>query len=120
MACKGPLAAALLACALAAPALAVNNLFLSNSPLGRMTSQDVDIFYAAVAQVLNDGADGVPATWENSRTGARGTLTPLATYPGPTGPCRDLRVQNSVRGINGNTVVSMCKTADGDWRMRID
>ena len=97
-------------------ALAANLNFLGNAPISRMTQEDIDIFYGAAVKALDSAADGEGRRWENPKTRAGGTLTPLKTYPGPGGRCRDLQVENSAGGLSNRTVVSMCKQADGAWK----
>lgn len=101
----------------AGAALAANTTFLGDAPISRMTAEDVDILYAAAIRVLDSGADGVAQTWENRATGAGGVLTPLNSYTRGATPCRDLHVRNHAREIQGQgTVLTMCRTADGEWK----
>ncbi|MGQ0578235.1 MAG: hypothetical protein ACT4PQ_04910 [Betaproteobacteria bacterium] len=99
-----------------AAVLAANLNFLGNTPISRMTQEDIDIFYGAAVKALDSAADGEQRRWENPTTRAGGTLTPLRTYPGPVDRCRDLQVENSAGGLSNRVVVSMCKQADGAWK----
>jgi surface antigen len=111
------LAIALLAGLCASAALAANTTFLGDAPISRMTPEDVDILYAASIRVLEIGSDGVAQTWENPATGAGGVLTPLKSYTRGATRCRDLHVKNHAREIQSQgTVLTLCRTADGQWK----
>jgi len=102
-------------------ASAANALVLGNAPISRMNTQDVDLLFAAAQAVLDVGEDGVGRRWENPRTGAGGTLTPVRTYTGDSGPCRDLMVENRAGGITGPAMtVSVCRAANGEWKLKAD
>jgi surface antigen len=59
----------------------------------------------------------VAQSWQNRTTGAGGVLTPLNSYARGASLCRDLHVKNHAREIQGQgTVVTMCRTADGEWK----
>ena len=107
----------LLAAFCAVNALAVNTTFLRDAPVSRMTREDVDILWAAATRVLESGPDGVAQTWENRATGAGGVLTPLKTSARGATRCRDLQVKNHAGELQGQaTVVTLCRTADGEWK----
>jgi surface antigen len=98
-------------------ALAANTTFLGDAPISRMTAEDVDILYDSAMRALDESPDGVARRWENPATGAGGVLTPLNTYARGANRCRDLHVKNHAREIQGQgTVVTLCRTADGQWK----
>lgn len=102
-------------------ALAANLGFLGNAPISRMTDEDVDILYRAVAEVLDNGADGAGVDWGNPKTGAGGTLVPLDSFKGPAGQaCRHLQVANHAGGLRNKTVLTLCKSPDGAWKAKTD
>jgi hypothetical protein len=80
-----------------------------------------DLIYAraAASDVLSSGGKDASAPWENPRTGARGTVTPIAssyTQDGQT--CRDFLasyVQGSAQSwMQGEA----CKQDKGVWEIR--
>ena len=80
-----------------------------------------DLAYAraAASDVLNRGGKTASAPWENPRTGARGTVTPIAsayTQDGQT--CRDFLASyvtdNSQSWMQGEA----CKQDKGVWEIR--
>ena len=82
---------------------------------------DADLAYAraAVTAVLSRGEKDTSMPWENPGTGARGTVTPIAsayTQDGQT--CRDFLASfvsgKSQAWLQGEA----CKQQQGDWEVR--
>ncbi|MFZ0669365.1 MAG: RT0821/Lpp0805 family surface protein [Pseudolabrys sp.] len=82
---------------------------------------DADLAYAraAASAVLSRGEKDTSMPWENPSTGARGTVTPIAsvyTVDGRT--CRDFLASfvtgNSQSWLQGEA----CKQRQGDWEVR--
>lgn len=113
----GLTACALLLFAANHPAYGFNTLFVDKMPIGRMTSEDIDILMAAAYKALDDLPDGATTHWENPKTGAGGYLTPRASYRESGLTCRDMQVENSAGGLSNRSVFGMCKQADGTWKI---
>jgi surface antigen len=85
-------------------------------------ADDTDLAYAraAAAEVLARGGKGSSQPWENPRTGARGTVTPIAAaYTQDGFTCRDflasyLREGNSEAWLQGEA----CRVHKGNWEVR--
>jgi surface antigen len=82
---------------------------------------DADLAYAraAASAVLSRGEKDTSMPWENPRTGARGTVTPIATaYTMDGRTCRDFLASfvsgNSQSWLQGEA----CKQQQGDWEVR--
>jgi surface antigen len=83
---------------------------------------DSDLAFArdAAADVLTKGDADSSQPWENAKTGAHGSVTPLAkSYPGDDGrACRDFLASY----VNGKTESwlqgAACKSASGRWEIR--
>ena len=82
---------------------------------------EVDLAYAkaAASDVLNRGGKDASAPWENPRTGARGTVTPIASAYSQDGQtCRDFLASY----VQGNAQSWMqgeaCKPEKGVWEIR--
>jgi surface antigen len=74
---------------------------------------------AAVAEVLNTGDKDASAPWENPVTGARGTVTPLASrYPRAGTTCRDFLASYVKNGNESWLEGSACRAAGGNWEVR--
>jgi surface antigen len=82
---------------------------------------DADLAYAraAVSEVLSRGRKDASQPWENPRTGARGTVTPIAsayTQEGKT--CRDF-LASYVKGSSQAWLQGeACKQDKGVWEVR--
>jgi surface antigen len=80
---------------------------------------DLDIARAAVNEVLTKGGNDVSVPWENPRTGARGTVTPLAsayTQDGIT--CRDFLASYVKSGNESWLQGAACRAQRGKWEIR--
>jgi len=82
---------------------------------------DADLAYAraAVSEVLTRGGKDASQPWENPHTGARGTITPLATAYNQDGKtCRDFLASyvkgNAEAWLQGEA----CKQHKGVWQVR--
>lgn len=98
-------------------ATAANIFSARDLPVRYMTDEDREILKLAVDDVLERGKDGQGTRWENPKTGAHGDLTPRASFERAGQPCRDLEVANSARGRDNRLVLTLCKQADGDWKI---
>jgi hypothetical protein len=81
---------------------------------------DADLAYAraAVSELLTRGGKDASLPWENPNTGARGTVTPLATAYSQDGrTCRDFLASyikgNSEAWLQGEA----CKQRKGVWQV---
>lgn len=82
---------------------------------------DTDLAYtrAAVADLLSAGRPTTSANWENPKTGARGTVTPIASaYQQDGSTCRDFlasyirdRVESWLQG-------EACQVKQGPWQVK--
>jgi surface antigen len=82
---------------------------------------DGDLAYAkaAAADVLSRDSKDSSAPWENPRTGARGTVTPITsayTQDGQT--CRDFLASYVHDGAQAWMQGEACKHAKGTWEVR--
>lgn len=80
-----------------------------------------DLAYArqAAAEVLNRGGKDTSAPWQNPRTGARGTVTPIAsayTQDGLT--CRDFLASYVRSGSESWLQGEACQAQQGKWEVR--
>jgi surface antigen len=74
---------------------------------------------AAVTEVLDKGGNHVSAPWENPGTGARGTVTPLASaYTREGTTCRDFLASYVKNGSESWLEGSACRAGRGNWEVR--
>ena len=74
---------------------------------------------AAVTEVLDKDGNHVSAPWENPGTGARGTVTPLASaYIREGATCRDFLASYVRQGTESWLQGAACRPARGQWEVR--
>ena len=98
-------------------ALAFNTFSVGDMPIRYMSDEDKRIFEAALIEVLERSSDGESTHWQNAKTSAHGDLTPRASFERAGARCRDLEVANSAKGRDNRLVVTLCKQADGEWKV---
>jgi surface antigen len=82
---------------------------------------EADLAYAraAVVQVLSRGSKDVSAPWENPRSGARGTVTPIATnYTQYGNVCRDFLASHVVDRAEIWMQGEACRPQKGAWEVK--
>ena len=78
---------------------------------------DLEIARAAAAQAL--ATDGKSVPWENPRTGARGTITPIANaYTQDGFVCRDFLASYVRQGGESWLQGEGCRVHQGKWEVR--
>lgn len=85
-----------------------------------LTDSDLAMTRNAASDVMTRGGKDVSQPWENPQTGARGSVTPLASsYQAADGrTCRDF-LASYVRGGNeGWLQGEACKSGEGSWEIR--
>jgi surface antigen len=79
---------------------------------------DLDYARAAAAQAL--ATDGKSVPWENPRTGARGTITPIANaYTQDGFVCRDFLASYVRQGAESWLQGEGCRVHHGKWEVRV-
>ena len=90
------------------------------STAGLPSETDLVFTRMAVVDVLKRGSKEVSAPWENPSSGARGTVTPIASaYARDGATCRDflasyVRRQGSETWLQGEA----CREKKGDWEVK--
>jgi surface antigen len=84
-----------------------------------LTDADMALARNAASDVLSRGGKDASQPWENPETGARGSVTPLATtYSSEGRICRDF-LASYVRGANeGWLQGEACQQGQGPWEIR--
>ena len=85
------------------------------------TLSEADMKYArtAVADVLGRGIKTVSAPWQNPRTGARGTVTPIATdYSKNGATCRDFLASYVTTASESWLKGEACRVKLGKWEVK--
>lgn len=84
------------------------------------TERDLAYARAAAAEVLRRGEQGASQPWENPETGARGTVTPIASAYSVDGfTCHDF-LASYIRGGSGEDWMrgEACRIHQGNWEVR--
>jgi surface antigen len=97
-------------------ALAQNLRFLERSPAAYFDDQDWALLKQATRDALDNSPDGATTSWENPKTGHKGTVTPLKTYEDSGMTCRTVRFSSEAADLTGTSTHSLCKKADR-WRI---
>jgi hypothetical protein len=80
---------------------------------------DLVIARAAVSEILTKGGKDVSMPWENPKTGARGTITPLASAYSQHGvTCRDFLASYVRNGSESWLQGAACRAERGKWEVR--
>ncbi len=82
---------------------------------------EADLAYAKVAasEVLTKGGKDSSVPWENPRSGARGTITPLASAYAMDGAlCRDFLASYVAEGTESWMQGEACRVRKGKWEVR--
>ena len=80
---------------------------------------DLAFARAAASEVLTKGGKDASMPWENPSTGARGTITPLATVYNQDGAtCRDFVASYVKNGSESWLQGEACRVARGKWEVR--
>jgi surface antigen len=80
-----------------------------------------DLVYtrAAVAELLTQGGKDTSRPWENPRSGARGTVTPIATAYSQAGlTCRDFLASYVRSGSEAWMQGEACRAQEGKWEVK--
>lgn len=80
---------------------------------------DLAFARAAAQDVLNHGAADASLPWENPHTGARGTVTPIASAYSSQGiTCRDFLASYVREGAESWLQGEACRADEGKWEVR--
>ena len=92
----------------------------ASSSAGLPSETDLVFTRLAVVEVLKRGSKEVSAPWENPNSGARGTVTPIASaYDRDGATCRDflasyVRRQGAETWLQGEA----CRAKKGAWEVK--
>ena len=91
----------------------------SKTLTGMPPEGDLAFARAAVSEVLSRGGKDASAPWENPWTGARGTVTPVASAYNQDGTtCRDFLASYELGGSSAWLQGEACRASKGKWEVR--
>jgi surface antigen len=80
---------------------------------------DLVVARLAVIEALNTGGKDTSTPWENPRTGARGTITPIASaYHQEGNTCQDFLASYVLDGSEAWLQGEACRASKGRWEVR--
>ena len=93
---------------------------VASKPLAGLPPEgDLAFARAAVSEVLSRGGKGASAPWENPSTGARGTVTPVAsTYSQDGATCREFLASYERDGSSSWLQGEACRASKGKWEVK--
>jgi surface antigen len=93
---------------------------IAQKPLAGMpTEGDLAFARAAVSEVLSRGGKDASAPWENPSTGARGTVTPIASAYSQDGTtCREFLASYERDGSSSWMQGEACRANKGKWEVK--
>jgi surface antigen len=99
------------------PAIALDLLWLNQSPARHFTDEDWDLAKEAASKALNTAKDGETVSWKSPTSDTHGSFTPLSTSTRQDTTCREVRTTNHARNLDGGSVINFCQQPDGDWAL---
>jgi surface antigen len=91
----------------------------AKSTAGLPPESDLAVARAAVREVLTKGGKDTSMPWENPKTGARGTVTPIASAYSQDGlTCRDFLASYLRNGTESWLQGEACRANEGAWEVR--
>jgi surface antigen len=97
-------------------AAAQSNLtFMKDSPVSRFNAEDMRLMQEAGKAVLDSTEPSATREWSNPKSKHSGKVTLEQTFSFESRDCRRLRVENRAGGMQSNTLVPVCRNAQGRW-----
>jgi len=88
-----------------------------DTAVARFNDQDTRLLRAALDKALASSDEGMPVEWNNDRSGSSGVITPERSLEHGGASCRDLRILNRHRTLQGEAVYRFCRNPAGEWRL---
>ena len=109
---------AVIAISIASPAHAGNLSFLYDAAIGKFDEMDLQLMTETATAVLNAAATPKKLSWENPRTGNRGSVETLIEFAGPNrDACKQLRIDNHAGSRHGRAMYTACNIDAAGWKL---
>ena|ERR1700687_5442492 len=108
--------AALLAFALVAHAF--NMDFLNDSPVTRLSAEELRQYTAFTLKALDEAADGTTVEWTAPKSQFSSKITLVRTFTDANLTCRDARIEVDARDRHSRGAYTFCKVK-GVWTFKI-
>lgn len=113
--CKALLAVAMAVAA--GTALAQPYPVLGGTPMSKMSEKDLALYQEALTKALDAGKDGQQSKWSNPESGASGTIEPRRSFKAGGKECRDVYLENRVKGRHEKGTWAYCREPGGPWQL---
>ena len=100
------------------PSWAADRSWMRETPMGRMTKEDLSMANATRDRALDEGTKGQVYKWANPQTGASGAITPLTDSFArkESDTCRRAKFDIAAGGQKNTSTWTVCKVAEG-WKV---
>jgi surface antigen len=114
---RNGIAAALAAVFFTAPAWALNENFLKDAPVSRLSEDEFKALWAFAMETLDTAPDGKTVEWKAAKTPFTSKLTPQKSFTEGGLKCRNLTIDSDSRDRQMRGVYKLCKTGK-DWEFK--
>jgi surface antigen len=114
---RNGIAAALAAIFLIAPAWALNESFLKDAPLARLSKDEFKAFWAFAMDTLDTTPDGKTVEWKATKATFTSKITLQRTFTDGTLKCREVTVESDSGDRQMHARYQLCKMGKG-WEFR--
>jgi surface antigen len=111
------IAAAIAAIFCIAPAWALNESFLKDAPVSRLSEDEFTAFWAFVMQTLNTTPDGTTVEWKATKATFTSKLTPQKSFTDGALKCREMTIDSDSRDRQMRGLYEFCKKGK-DWEFK--
>ncbi|HJP37756.1 MAG TPA: RT0821/Lpp0805 family surface protein [Gammaproteobacteria bacterium] len=98
------------------PAIAQNISFLSKGPVAYLTDDERALLSTTLKRALENSADGESISWENPKSGNKGSIETIDTHEDLATTCRTIRAHTIAAGREGGGIYRLCRADDNTWR----
>jgi surface antigen len=114
---RNGIAAAIAAIFFIAPAWALNESFLKDAPVSRLSEDEFKAFWAFAMNALDATADGKTVEWKATKAAFTSKITLQRTFTDGTLKCREVIVDSDSRDRQMRARYELCKKGK-DWEFR--
>jgi len=110
-------AAALAAIFFTAPAWAINDSFLKDAPISRLSKDELDVFWAFTMKTLDTAPDGKTVVWKAPKTAFTSKITLKRSFDDGALKCREVTIASDSGDRKMSGLYQLCKKDKG-WEFR--
>jgi surface antigen len=114
---RSGIAAAIAAVFFSAPAWALNESFLKDAPVSRLSEEEFTAFWAFVMKTLDTAPNGTTVEWKAARTTFTSRLTPQRDFADGALRCREMTIDSDSHDRQMRGRYAFCKKGK-DWEFK--